>query len=189
MISGKMIVFPVFVCILGKCSEKYSTLCVWSNVKQNKEKNPHPKPPESTKNGNHHCQPPKPTPQPTTSHPQPTASQTPTEINPKPTSQPTKTCCTKPKIKLQINQIPSISTHRQNHNPEPATIKPMADLVNLKNKNPDLVLVFLASPIRATPRQASPCLVASSFVKDSSSCSRFSRPHRHPKPRSQHNPR
>ena len=52
----------------------------------------------------------------------------------------------------------------------------MADLVNLKTKNPDLVLVFLPSPGRATPRQASPCLVASSFVRDSSSCSRFSRP-------------
>jgi hypothetical protein len=34
----------------------------------------------------------------------------------------------------------------------------MADLVNLKTKNPDLVLVFLPSPGRATPRQASPCL-------------------------------
>uniref|UniRef100_A0A2N9G862 Uncharacterized protein n=1 Tax=Fagus sylvatica TaxID=28930 RepID=A0A2N9G862_FAGSY len=96
----------------------------------------------------------------------------------------------------------------------------MADLVNLKTKNPDLVLVFLPSPGRATPRQASPCLaklrrasslrpsseirarargslgpsfavprqaspclLASSFTKDSSSCSQFSRPHRHPKPR------
>jgi hypothetical protein len=44
------------------------------------------------------------------------------------------------------------------------------------------VLVFLASPGRATPRQASPCLVASSFVRDSSSCSRFSRPHRRASP-------
>jgi hypothetical protein len=60
MISGKIIFFfSVFVCILGKCSGKYSTLCVWSNVKQNNKKNPHPKPPESTKNGNHHCQPPR----------------------------------------------------------------------------------------------------------------------------------
>jgi hypothetical protein len=51
---------------------------------------------------------------------QPTASQTPTEINPKPTPQPTETHCTKPKIKLQINQIPSISTHQQQLNPSPA---------------------------------------------------------------------
>jgi hypothetical protein len=48
MIYRKMFVFPVFVCTLGKCSRKYSTLCVWSNVKQT-----------------HPCQPPKPTPQPT----------------------------------------------------------------------------------------------------------------------------
>jgi hypothetical protein len=40
--------FSVFVYILGKCSGKYSTLCVWSNVKQNKKKNSHQKPPEST---------------------------------------------------------------------------------------------------------------------------------------------
>ena len=152
MISGKINFFLVFVCILGKCSGKYSTLCVWSNVKQNNKKNLYPKPSESTKNGNHHCQPPKPT-------PQPTVSQTPTEIDPKPTLQPTETHCTKPKIKLQINQIPSISTHRQQLNPSPATIKPiMADLVNLKNKNPDFVLVFLASSRHTTPRQASPCL-------------------------------
>jgi hypothetical protein len=39
--------FSVFVYILGKCSEKYSTLCVWSSVKQN-NKNSHKKPPEST---------------------------------------------------------------------------------------------------------------------------------------------
>ena len=44
-----MFVFPVFVCTLGKCSRKYSTLCVWSNVKQT-----------------HPCQPPKPTLLPTT---------------------------------------------------------------------------------------------------------------------------
>ena len=31
--------FTVFVCILGKCSGKYSTRCVWSNVKQIKKKN------------------------------------------------------------------------------------------------------------------------------------------------------
>ena len=49
----------------------------------------------------------------------------------------------------------------------------MADLVNLKNKNPDLVLVFLASLRLATSHQASPRLVASCFVKDSSSCSQF----------------
>ena len=54
----------MFVCILGKCFGKYSILFVWSNVKQNKKKNSHPKPPESTKNGNHYCQPSKPTPQP-----------------------------------------------------------------------------------------------------------------------------
>ena len=48
------------VCLhLGKCSRKYFTLCVWSNVKQNKTK-PIPK---TTGNGNHDCQP---TPQPTT---------------------------------------------------------------------------------------------------------------------------
>ena len=52
----------------------------------------------------------------------------------------------------------------------------MADLVNLKNKNPDLELVVLASPSRVTPRQASSCLIASSFIRDSSSCSRFSQP-------------
>ena len=69
MILEKMIVFPVLVCILEKCSRKYFTLCVWSNVKQNNKKKPHPKPPKSTKNGNHHCQPPKPTLKPTTSHP------------------------------------------------------------------------------------------------------------------------
>ena len=68
MISGKIYFFSVFVCILGKCSGKYSTLCVWSNVKQNNKKYPHPKPPESTKNRNHHCQPPKPTPQSTQTH-------------------------------------------------------------------------------------------------------------------------
>ena len=148
MISRKINFFLVFVCILGKCSGKYSTLCVWSNVKQNNKKNLYPKPSESTKNGNHHCQPPKPT-------PQPTVSQTPTEIDPKPTN----TRCTKPKIKLKINQTPSTSKHRQHLNPSPATIKPiMADLVNLKNKNPDLVLVFLASSRHTTPRQASPCL-------------------------------
>ena len=75
----KTFVFPVFVCTLGKCSRKYSTLCVWSNVKQIIRKYPHPKPSESTKN-DPHCQlatqthpathrnpprnPPKPTPQP-----------------------------------------------------------------------------------------------------------------------------
>ena len=83
--------------------------------KTKQRKNSHPKPPESTKKGTTtaKCQPPKPT-------PQPTASQTPTEINPKPTPQPTETRCTKPKIKLQINQISSISTHRQQLNPSPA---------------------------------------------------------------------
>jgi hypothetical protein len=34
----------------------------------------------------------------------------------------------------------------------------MAELVNLKNKNPDLVLVFLGSLRRTTPRQVSSCL-------------------------------
>ena len=48
---------------------------------------------------------------------QPTASQTPTEIDPKPTN----THCTKPKIKLKINQTPSTSKHRQHLNPSPAT--------------------------------------------------------------------
>ena len=79
MIYSKMFVFPVFVCTLGKCSRKYSTLCVWSNVKQIIRKYPHPKPSESTKN-DPHCQPatqthpatpqptPKPTPQPTHTH-------------------------------------------------------------------------------------------------------------------------
>ena len=67
----------MLVCILGKCSEKYSTLCVWSNVKQNNNKKPtskttgihqkwepplpatatHPEIHPAT----HHCQPPKPT--------------------------------------------------------------------------------------------------------------------------------
>jgi hypothetical protein len=56
MISGKIFFFSVFVCTLGKCSRKYSTLCVWSNVKQINRKYPHPKPPESTKN-DHPCQP------------------------------------------------------------------------------------------------------------------------------------
>ena len=108
----------------------FYTVCLEQRKTKQKKKNSHPKPPESTKNGNHYCQPSKPT-------PQPTVSQTPTEIDLKPT----ETHCTKPKIKLQINQIPSISTHWQNHNLELATIKPiMADLVNLKNKNPDLML-------------------------------------------------
>jgi hypothetical protein len=62
MISGKIFFFSVFVCTLGKCSGKYSTLCVWSNVKQINRKYPHPKPPESTKN-DHPCQP--------TTHPNP----------------------------------------------------------------------------------------------------------------------
>jgi hypothetical protein len=61
----------MFVCILGKCSEKYYILCIWSNVKRNKKKNPHPKPPKSTKNRNHHYQPPQPTPK---STPQPTTA-------------------------------------------------------------------------------------------------------------------
>jgi hypothetical protein len=64
MIYGKMFVFPMFVCTLGKCSRKYSTLCVWSNVKQT-----------------HPCHPPQPTPLPTTINP----------ANPPPTTKPTTT--------------------------------------------------------------------------------------------------
>ena len=41
MISGKIKFFQCFVCILEKCSGKYSTLCVWSNVKQKKKKKTH----------------------------------------------------------------------------------------------------------------------------------------------------
>ena len=52
----KFFFFSVFVCTLEKCSGKYSTLCVWSNIKQINRKYPHPKPPESTKN-DHPCQP------------------------------------------------------------------------------------------------------------------------------------
>ena len=43
MISGKIKFFQCFVCILEKCSGKYSTLCVWSNVKKKKKKKPTPK--------------------------------------------------------------------------------------------------------------------------------------------------
>jgi hypothetical protein len=60
MILGKIFFFPVFVCIIGKYSGKYSTLCVWSNVKQNKKqptpkttashRNPPRNPPPSTTN-------------------------------------------------------------------------------------------------------------------------------------------
>jgi hypothetical protein len=72
MIYSKMFVFPVFVCTLGKCSRKYSTLCVWSNVKQT-----------------HPCQPPKPT-----RNPPLPPTLLPTTINkknPPPTTKPTTT--------------------------------------------------------------------------------------------------
>ena len=178
MISGKMIVFPVFVCILGKCSEKYSTLCVWSNVKQNKEK---------THTQNHWNPPKREPPLPSANHPNPPRNppraKPPSKSTQNPFRNPSKPAAQNQKSNSKSTKSHQFQPtgnnethHRQNHNPKPATIKPLADLVNLKNKNPDLVLMFLASPGRSTPCQASPCLVASSFVRDSSSCSRFSRP-------------
>jgi hypothetical protein len=122
-----MIVFPVFVCILGKCSEKYSTLCVWSNVKQNKEKNSHPKPLESTKNGNHHCQPPKPTPQPTTSHPA-----THREPNPHRNQPKTHSATHRNPLHKTKNQTPN-QPNPINFDP-PATIKPITGKTITQNR-------------------------------------------------------
>jgi hypothetical protein len=58
--------FSVFVYILGKCSGKYSTLCVWSNVKQKKKKKLTPKTTGIHQNHRNLPPPPPPPPHPTT---------------------------------------------------------------------------------------------------------------------------
>jgi hypothetical protein len=113
MIYSKMFVFPVFVCTLRKCSGKYFTWCVWSNVKQINRKYTHPKSPESTKNTPTASQPPKPTSQPT---PQPTPQ--PTQTHP---HKPTTTSASHPTTgKTTYTGTPTPITS----NPELAKIKP-----------------------------------------------------------------
>ena len=92
MIYRKIFVFPMFVCTLEKCFGKYFTLCVWSNVKQNKTK-PTPK---ITGNGNHHCQP----------NPQPTTNST-SHNNPPPITGP------------QANPQQPTADHRSSSQPNP----------------------------------------------------------------------
>jgi hypothetical protein len=91
MIYSKMFVFSVFVCTLGKCSIKYSTLCVWSNVKQTHPCHPPRYPPQSTKKNHHqprNPQPLQPTPLPTTINKKKTHHQPRNPQPPQPTPQP-----------------------------------------------------------------------------------------------------
>ena len=100
MIYRKIFVFPMFVCTLEKCFRKYFTLCVWSNVKQNKTK-PTPK---ITGNGNHHYQP----------NPQPTTNST-SHNNPPPTTT------------HRQSQILKQTHEQQTHNNLPPTTDPQAN--------------------------------------------------------------
>ena len=113
MISGRIIFFLVFVCILEKCSRKYCTLCVWSNVKQNNKKRKKKKTTSKTTGIDQKWEPP-PRATPQTHH-------EPSRNPPRATPQPTDTHCTKPKIKLKINQTPSNLNHWQLLNPSLAT--------------------------------------------------------------------
>ena len=103
-------------------------MCLQQRKTKNK-KNPHPKPPESTKNGNHYREPPH---KPTVSHPathreppcNPLRAKPPTKIDPKPTPRPTAQNqeLTKPH---QLQTTGNTETHhRKHHNPKPAIIKP-----------------------------------------------------------------
>ena len=136
MISRKMIVSLVFVCILGKWSNKYFTLCVWSNVKQKNKKNPHSKPPKSTKNGNHHHEPPH---KPTVSHPathreppcNPPRAKPPPKLTQNPPRNPLRPTAQNQKSSSKSTKPHQFQTtgntethHRKHHNPKSAIIKP-----------------------------------------------------------------
>ena len=114
--------FSVFVCILGKCSDKYFILFVWSNEKQKNKKYPHPKPPESTKNGNHHREPPH---KPTVSHPathrEPPCNPPQAKPPPKSTQNPLRPTAQNQKSNSKSTKSHQLQNHRQHRNPSPET--------------------------------------------------------------------
>jgi hypothetical protein len=152
MISGKMFYSPVFGCILENAPKK-----------KKKKKKPHPNitgiaQKLITTIGTHR-----------NSLHKPTVSHLASHLDPqqiKPPSKSTKNTSCNPSRPTAQNQTPNqpnpINFDPPQHlNPSPASIKSiMADLVNLKNKNPDL-------------RACVPYLVTLCFVEDSSSCSWF----------------
>jgi hypothetical protein len=121
MILGKMIVFLVSVCILGKCFEKYSTLCVWSNVKQNNNKKTTPK----TTGIHQKWEPPLPA---TQTYPATTTSHPATHREPNPHRN-------QPKTHPATHQDPLHTTKNQTPNqPNPINLDPPATIKPITGK-------------------------------------------------------
>ena len=151
----------MFVCILGKCFGKYSTLCVWSNVKQNNNKKPTPK---TTGNGNHHCQPPKPTPQPTTNsishnNPSPKTTHRPPQIlkqttTTNPQIDPSTKSNRNPQNKKQINKIHRPYLIGIQAPPRPhATVTTVTHYDHHEHQIPRTIRTDKQTPSRAMPPQ------------------------------------